>query len=95
MPNAHDGTVSVIDTAAKQVVATIPVGQGAHHVIVRPDGTYAFTDNRHEDSISVMEVAAQKVVTTIRTEKEPAHSAMTPDGRILLVGVGVGRINKL
>src|SRR5689334_9113985 len=40
--NANDGTVSVINTTANTVVATIPVPNGAVAVAVTPDGTRAY-----------------------------------------------------
>ncbi len=56
--NTTSGTVDVIDTASKSVVATVPVGLEPVSVAVRPDGLEVWVSNHVSDSVSIIDVAA-------------------------------------
>ncbi|MFE2134900.1 YncE family protein, partial [Streptomyces sp. NPDC059466] len=60
-----DDTVSVIKTAKKTVVATIPVGHAPREVAVSPNGARAYVTNANADSVSVIKTATNAVVATI------------------------------
>ena len=73
------GSVSVIDTAANTVVATIPVGVFPSGVAITPDATRAYVANII-NSISVIDTATNAVVATIPSGQFPTGLAITPDG---------------
>jgi YVTN family beta-propeller protein len=85
--NFKDNTVSVIDTAAGTVVATIPVAAGPHGMAITPDGRTVYVSGDGSSSVDVIDTTTDKVVTTIPVGKTPNGVALTPDNRWLLVTV--------
>ncbi len=92
-----DGTqiVSVIDTAANVVVATIPAGQGcscvgSDGVAVSPDGALVYVPNELENSVSVIRTATNSVIATIPVGTGPIAVAASPDGERVYVVNGSG-----
>jgi amicyanin len=85
--NFADNTVSVLDTAAGKIVATIPVAQGPHGMAISSDGRTVFVAGDGSSSLSVIDTAADRVVKTIEVGKSPNGLALTPDGKLLLVTV--------
>jgi YVTN family beta-propeller protein len=80
--NAHDGglhLVSVIDTASKQVVATVAgVGYGPLAIAITPDGNYAYVTNLGSNTISVIATASNMVVDTIPVGNGPSAVGIVP-----------------
>src|SRR5262245_59855004 len=85
--NFKDNTVSVIDTAAARVVATVPVSAGPDGIAVTRDDAQVFVSGSSASSLSVIDTASDKVVATVEVGKGPQGVALTPDGRWLLVAV--------
>jgi len=85
--NFKDNTVSVIDTDAGAVVATVPVVTGPHGMGVTPDGRRVFVSGDSSSSVSVIDTATDRVIQTIEVGKTPHGIAITPDGKMVLVGV--------
>jgi YVTN family beta-propeller protein len=85
--NFKDNTVSVIDTAAGTVVATVPVVAGPHGMAVTPDGRRVYISGDNASGVSVIDTASDRVVETIEVGKAPHGVGMTPDGKTLLVTV--------
>ena len=85
--NFKDNSVSVIDTAAARVVATVPVTAGPDGIVVTRDGRTAYVSGSSAASISVIDTATDRVVQTIETGKGPQGLASTPDGRSMLAAV--------
>ena len=85
--NFKDNTVSVIDTATRAVVATVPVVAGPHGMGVTPDGRWVYVSGDNGSGVSVIDTASDRVVQTIEVGSMPHGVALTPDGKTLLVGV--------
>lgn len=85
--NFKDNTVSVIDTAAQRVVATVPVAAGPDGIVVARNDAQVFVSGSGASSLSVIDAAGDKVSRTIEVGKGPQGLAITPDGRWLLVAV--------
>ena len=85
--NFKDNTVSVIDTGAGAVVATVPVVTGPHGMGVTPDGRRVFVSGDNSSGVSVIDTATDRVIQTIEVGKTPHGIAITPDGKMVLVGV--------
>ncbi len=85
--NFKDNTVSVIDTAAGKVTATIAVAAGPHGMAITRDGRTVYVGGDASSSLDVIDTASAKVVKTIHVGKTPNGVALTPDDRLLLVAV--------
>ena len=85
--NFKDNTVSVIDTDAGAVVATIPVVAGPHGMAVSPDGRNVYVSGDLASTVSVIDTASDRVAQTIEVGKAPHGLAMKSDGKLLLVAV--------
>ncbi len=78
--NIRSDSVSVIDLATQQVIATIPVGMAPQIVTITPDGGRAYVSNGGSDSVSAIDVATNTVIATITVGNAPIGIAITPDG---------------
>src|SRR5215475_8982466 len=85
--NFKDNTVSVIDTDAGKVVATVPVAAGPHGMAITQDGRTVYITGDGSSSLDVIDTATDKVVKTINVGKTPNGIALTPDNKLLLVTV--------
>jgi YVTN family beta-propeller protein len=85
--NFKDNTVSVIDTGAGAVVATVPVAPGPHGMAITQDGRTVYVSGDGSSSLDVINTATDTVVKTINVGKAPNGVALTPDNRLLLVTV--------
>jgi len=91
--NFKDNTVSVIDTDAGKVVATIPVSAGPHGMVISGDGRTVYMAGEGSSKVDVIDTATDRVATSIEVGPTPHGLALTPDGRTLLVGVyGADRV---
>src|SRR5450631_4274312 len=68
--NNGSNTVSVIDTAANTVAATIPVGGRPYGVAVTPDGAKLYVTNQ-EGGVAVIATAAKAITATIPVGNRP------------------------
>lgn len=75
------GEVWAIDTESHAVVAKVPVGKHPAHVVLTPDGRFAYVTNGGENTVSVVEVVTRKVVATIAVGAYPHGIRVSPDGR--------------
>jgi YVTN family beta-propeller protein len=85
--NFKDNTVSVIDTDAGKVVATVPVVAGPHGMAITQDGRTVYVSGDGSSSVDVLDTATDKVVKTITVGKTLNGVALTPDSRLLLAAV--------
>lgn len=75
------GAVWVIDTDSDAVIAKIPVGLHPAHVVMTPDGRFAYVTNGGDNTVSVIDTSAQRVVATIQVGKFPHGIRVSPDGK--------------
>ena len=73
-------SVSVIDTAARQGVATVEVGEFPFGLAITPDGGQVFVTDRGSNEVSVIDTGTNQVVAEIEVGSEPTGVAITPDG---------------
>jgi len=88
--NPDSNTVSVIDTAANAVVATIPVGLLPRGIAITPDGTRAYVMDLGDNTASVLDTATNAVVATIPVGKAPFGVAITPASHVVTFASGTG-----
>ncbi len=79
------GSVSVIDTAANQVVATIPVRRDPAALSIDPTGHRAYIANQGSGTISVLDLDIRRQVATYAAGPRPGSALIAPDGRTLVV----------
>jgi YVTN family beta-propeller protein len=91
--NFKDSTVSVIDTDAGTVVATIPVAAGPHGMVMSADGRTVYVSGDGSSTVNVIDTATDRVAASIDVGPTPHGLALTPDGRTLLVAIyGADRV---
>ena len=73
-------SVSVIDTATYNVVATIAVGQYPAAVAITPNGAFAYVANFNSNNVSVIDTATRTVTSTVAVGTNPLDVAITPNG---------------
>lgn len=83
--NGGENTVSVVDTEARCVTATIPVGKGPAQTGFAPDGRLAFVSLSQENKVALIDPVARKVLKKVAVGTVPIQLHPTPDGRTLLV----------
>jgi YVTN family beta-propeller protein len=78
--NAQDQTISIIDTAARKVVATIPSTQSANRLKITLDGKYAFVSDMGGNELLAIDVAARKEYKRIALPASSEGLLMAPGG---------------
>ncbi len=87
--NAQDGTVSIIDIAAKRVVATVPAPcRSANRLKFTLDGKHALISDLGGRDMLVMDTASRKVIKQIPLGGSAAGMLMDPNGTRAFVSVG-------
>jgi YVTN family beta-propeller protein len=80
--NAQDGTISIIDVAARKVVQTIPSTQAANRLKITPDGKYVFVSDMNGNDLLVVDAATRKEYKKIALPASSEGLLMAPGGRV-------------
>ena len=83
--NADNGTVSVVDTAARKVLHEIPVGDKCEGVTWLGNGPLAAVTVYREDRVVFLDAAAGRVLEKLPVPNEPYGIVATRDGSRLYV----------
>lgn len=87
--NAQDGTISVIDIAAKKSVATLQAGvESANRLKFTLDGKYALISMLRGDDLVVYDVAARKEFKHVKIGRGAAGILIEPGGKRAFVSCG-------
>ncbi|HEV8714436.1 MAG TPA: choice-of-anchor D domain-containing protein [Candidatus Binatia bacterium] len=86
--NRDSHTVSVINTASQQQVATIPVGQQPVALALTPNEGKVYVANSASQNISVINTATLRVDATIQLGLNPLAIAVSPDGQVAYAANG-------
>jgi YVTN family beta-propeller protein len=79
--NAEDGTISVIDAAARKVEATLPANVGgANRLKFTPDGTRVLVSSLRDSDLVVLDAGTRKEIKRIKLGHGAAGIVMQPDG---------------
>jgi YVTN family beta-propeller protein len=80
--HSQDGGVSVIDTDAKKVVATIPsLTRHSNRLKFTPDGKLVLISDAESNQVLVLDAKARKLVTRIAVGEVPLGIQVAPDGQ--------------
>ena len=82
------GTVTAIDVATRQVLATIPIGKGHHELQFSDDGRVLFLTNRESGTMSVIDVAERTLLREVPTGPVPIALTLSPLSKSLYVADG-------
>jgi YVTN family beta-propeller protein len=82
--NVGSGTVSVIDTTANSVTATITVGDEPTGIAVAPNGSRVYVANRASGTLSVIDVVNNSVAH-LPVGYAPSSVVTSPDGAFAFV----------
>ncbi|HUO35026.1 MAG TPA: cytochrome D1 domain-containing protein, partial [Candidatus Acidoferrum sp.] len=89
--NADDGTVSIVDVAAKKVIQTIPDSvKHANRLKFTRDGKYALISDLQGNDLTVMDVATRKVLRKIPLGSSSEGILIAPDAKRAFVALGPG-----
>ncbi|GCF11435.1 bifunctional YncE family protein/alkaline phosphatase family protein [Dictyobacter arantiisoli] len=83
--NNLTNTLSVIDTATEDVLATIQVGNYPYMTLVSKDGQRIYVSNWGDASLAVIDAASGQVRTTIPVGEHPTALVLSPDAHYLYV----------
>jgi PGF-pre-PGF domain-containing protein len=78
--NYNSGTVSIIDTATKNVIDTVSVGINPYGVAVSSDESKVYVANKGNNTVSVIDTSINKVTATIPVGNQPVGVAVNTDG---------------
>ena len=79
--NAQDGTISIIDAAAKKVSETLNANvPGANRLKFTPDGHTVFVSSLRSGGVAVIEASTRKEIKRINVGHGAAGIQMQPDG---------------
>jgi YVTN family beta-propeller protein len=79
--NAQDGTISILDFAAKKVTATLQANvQGANRLKFTPDGKFVLVSSLGGPDVVVFDAATQKEAKRLPAGRGAAGILMQPDG---------------
>jgi DNA-binding beta-propeller fold protein YncE len=80
--NAQDGSISIIDLAAKKVVQTLDANvRGANRLKFTPDGKLAFVSSLGGSDLVIFDVSARKEMKRVPLGHGAAGILMQPDGQ--------------
>ncbi len=93
---ASSGSVSIVDLAARKVVATVPAGLHPCDLALTRDGKRLFVANANSDTVTVIDAVKRRVERTLPMRPDarlpfgsaPTGLALAPDGRTLYVTCG-------
>jgi len=83
--DSGNGSVSVLNAGANQVVATIPVRRKPMAIAVDGSGRRAYVANFGSNSISVIDLDADREVAVLGVGDGPAALRLSPDDKTLVV----------
>lgn len=84
--NAQDGTVSILDLAAKKLTQTLDANvSGANRLKFTPDGKLVLVSTLGGSDLTIMDVATRKIVKRVNIGRGAAGIQMRPDGTVAYV----------
>ena len=89
--NEISGTLSIVSVPAHEVIATVPLANGAAKpvsIAVAPDGSRVYIANGHANSISVVDPETAREVAVVPVGRRPWGVDVTRDGSLIYTANG-------
>lgn len=83
--NFASDSISVVDTVANKVIATITVGKGPRSVLFNTNGTLAYVANHQAGTVSIIDMSRKSAIASISVGKGPWGMAISANGANLFV----------
>lgn len=84
--NAQDGTISIVDLAARQVSATLPANlRGVNRVKFTPDGARVFASSLATGDLLILDASTRQEIKRTQLCHGAAGIQMQPDGARVFV----------
>src|SRR6266481_9833698 len=87
VPNERSGTISVIDTASDEVVATIKTGGKPRGTAVAPDGRWLYVSDQPSGSLLVVDLGKREIAERVPVGASPEGVGISRDGEWIAVAV--------
>ncbi|MBU5313492.1 beta-propeller fold lactonase family protein [Tissierella carlieri] len=89
IPNAGDGTISIIDVSINKLIDEIKIGNSVSHgIAVSSDGSKIYTGNIEDGKVFIIDVNSKEILKTIDTGRNLHGIDITPDGKYLFTASG-------
>lgn len=86
--NFGGDSVTVIETATRKPIATIPLPANGERIAISPDGKTAYVTVEGNEHVFPIDTETNTVGTPISVGPEASAVAFTPDGKEAYVGIG-------
>jgi YVTN family beta-propeller protein/VCBS repeat-containing protein len=81
--NTQSNTITAIDAATNNVIATVPVGRAPSQLAVSPDGSVLYVTNSGSNTLSAISTASGATIATVAVGSAPQGITVNPiNGRI-------------
>jgi YVTN family beta-propeller protein len=91
--NMTGDSVSVIETATRSVVKTIPLTADAERIAISPDGKTAYVTVEGDEHVFVIDTETNGITGSFAVAPEASAVAFTPDGKHAYVGSNLEAIS--
>src|SRR5258708_14606207 len=77
--NSGEATLSLIDEATRQVVATVPTGKEPHHLMATPDSSSLIVANSVSNNLMFVDPKTGKPQRWVENIEDPYQVGFSPD----------------
>lgn len=92
--NSGEATLSLIDQATRQVVATVPTGKEPHHLMPTPDNASLIVANSVSNNLMFVDPKSGKVQRWVEGIEDPYQIGFSPDRKwFVTTGLRLDRLD--
>ena len=83
----HEGSIDIIDTAAKSRVGRIKTGPGPNRIVAAPDERLLVYSLQSGEAVGIADIASEKEIAQIPLGGPPLSISLSKNGRFAFAGV--------